>query len=612
MMPEAERNPYSPGTYRHDKWNMDHGRASRPKGGGALGAVRDRASSAGMPAWAAGLVNGMLLGWGDELFGADSFEQGARSDPLTYYGLQNAGLLGSPLSIMVGRLPLHMRGKAFQEAVDVLGSAGVRQTAMKPPRPSVRGSLLWDPRQRAAIDRDIPDIGSPREHLRQPAIDAAQDLLMQRRASLDDLARSVALGHGVAIGAGGLEPGERDPLERVAGAGVGAGLGLTALGLSANVKDMSGYALRPLRGEAPARLSAQKVVDLPGKPKPTGVMKFLGARGEDPDVQGFYNQARTLEEEAFRARGGDPYLGRAAEPAGSGQNPYVAPIQDENSLIQAALRGAASSPYAQQRMGAMDDALAVQAAQERSAGLQGPGGAPMSGALPSFQERLPSIAIDDAAMRPDILKTVRGAGALPAPPPVAPPAAPSRTTLQQQAAAAKAANPGMSQRAIGKQVGTAQSNVSAGLRRAATAPPAPAARPPQPPAAPNPYPGMTSDQKTQLAQGFLQTFATRAQKLASLTGPAQVKEARKLLGALDDPRVADLFSDIGIREGNTSPEFQAAQAFRAALSQIVQKGAPTRDEALRSFVTNQYGAASGQAQDAATTLTQYPMSRRRR
>lgn len=499
-----------------------------------------------------GLIQGLTLNLGDDVAGLwggrDAFVNARNSDPHAYDTAAMGGLFASPVATMFGRLPLAARGRAFEEARDLLTAEGVAQRELPRAR-GQQGVLAHIPSRNDISHMRGQGRTADANRLAQDradAIDANENELAVRRGRLDDWATGLAGAHGAAIGFGGVDP-EGSPIEeRLLGAGLGAGLSTGLMRLAPEVKDLSGYALRPLTGRgAPGRFSAQDVIDLPGAPNTPA------------DAQGYFNRLRMLEEEAHRGRAGDTFFGRAAMPTGSRVDPSVAPISDTNTMVRGSIQAALNSPTGQQRMREMGNTATVQDAQDRISGLSSKmGAAPMGNLVPPQQRVIPQAMREDPAMRPDGLRTVLGDKAY---------ANVDRELLSP-----------MQMRSIN----------------------------------PAQYPGLNPQQRQEMARLIVEDAMQVTRQLASAQGRDQVEQARRVIAYLDDPHVKRLFQNLMITDGPRSPEVAALVQLRTRLSAIAEGGQPTMATLTGGFQRGDNRGVNPVVTEAAMDLSSQPMSKR--
>lgn len=514
-----------------------------------------------------GLIQGAGLQWGDEIFGGmRDFEGDQARNPALYDASSVVGMLGSPLAYFVTRGPLRGRERLFNEAKDALAAEGVAQRELS--QPGRVGLPMADrrfaqPLPYTPAQADINALtarGRTAEAQRlglerSQALDQTEEMLALRRGALDEYSGLDAAGHGLIIGSGGVDPGATDPVERASGGVLGA---LGALGLTrgaSELKDLSGY---PIRG---ARWSAQHVVDLPGK------------ASSAPDVEEFLRRARMLDEAAFRERTNDTFFGRAAGPSATMRiDPNVAPIDDSNALIRTAIAKAQQTPAGQAAARSLDDEITLGRARENFGGLSTPQPLPQQPTLPAWQKALPEAMRTDPLTRPDALRTTLG------------------DERYFPSARGEGVDPALRSN---RQVDD--------LKRGRVDQNRPK-RPPQ-------YPGMGQEQRRELAHMIVDDAYASVQRMARLPRDKQVGEARRLLSYLDDPHTRRLMTALQLRQGKNSPEVLKLIETQDALARIAKHG--TDYEAATAGLARGNGRGPEPvAAEAASMLSQYPMSRR--
>ena len=509
-----------------------------------------------LDAFLSGALNGIAFNWGDELGDVAGlpvdFETANEAHPGAYALGNFGGVIASPLTRVISRLPIQRGERLYNEARDVLSRNGVAQREIARGNGDFAAPLPYLPEAAdiAAVARRDPAAAARLRDDRANALAQTEELLALRRGFLDDYSGVDAAAHGALIGSGGLEPGDTSIEERATGGVLGALGALALTRASGEIKDLSGI---PVRG---ARWSAQDVVDLPGP------------RNQPADVDAFFNRARMFDEAAFRDRTGDTFFARAAGPSPTMRaEPQVAPLDDQNPLIRAALARAQQSPAGQQILGRLADGIDVRRALESYGGMTPKGPAPTDPAtLPAHIARDYPVALrEDAMVRPDALRTVVG----------------DREFFD----AAKVAPELRSKRQLDD---AKRGRVDKGQ-----------------------YPGLNPTQRNELAHAVARDAFEQASALAKLPRGQQAQAARKLLKTLDDPHFKRLMTAMQLREGKTSVLTKELASLRSSLDRIAQSGAAaSADDITRQMQRGKGRGADPVIAEAARQLANYPMSRR--
>ena len=507
----------------------------------------------GWDAIGSGVLQGLLMNYGDELLGKQDgalrlidFERARSANPALFDGMAFATSVVSPLSL-AGRISLHGRAQLVNEAL-MEAEKRQLQAALRAgiERPKTgKGSGLIGPRRAEATDAlyGMDDAG-------------VLKALAARRQAQDRYANDLAVLHGAFAGSGGINP-ETDEgiLDRVVGGGLGATAGHLLMKATPVMDDYKmGAALLP----GVSRKSAMEVLDTPNpervKPPipltlPSGAMNLrevpvVGgalsallektgvARGPElpADVDTLLNRISGYAEQGYRNYNQSSPFGRQAG-IGGREEPYTNLLEPETGPLERDLMAAAvRSPEGQKNIAGLQDQVDVGAARAATSDMQLRGQDPSQvqpppqGSVPPHMGKFAGAVLNDPAMRSDGMGMVLG------------PAALQERMARRGGQDAGRVVPSMLSPGVARSV--ANGNI--------------------------PYTEMPPETKLQIGIDMvdqLKGASAQIEQLASNPAslPAAADAARQLLQNISDRRVQVILAELQIRLGKSAPEVQELQ-----------------------------------------------------